>query len=272
LNAALQSQSPTREHDDTETPRFDLLFAAENRHFWFQGRIDLLARVVRELIAGLTPGYRVMEVGCGTGAVLQMLEKVCTAGQVSGMDLFEEGLEFARRRVSCPLICGDLRSPPFDTTFDLVGMFDVLEHIEDDRGTLDHLFRLIRPDGRLLLTVPAHTSLWSYFDVSSGHYRRYHRADLKSKLAAAGFEVEFITEFMMTLFPLVWLGRRLNRLFGRKGPAETTNSSLVQRGLRVVPVINTLLLWLLRLENHFIARRWSLPIGTSLLAIARRPA
>jgi SAM-dependent methyltransferase len=272
LNAALPSQSRAREHDGTETPHFASLFAAEDRHFWFQGRIDLLARMVRELTSGLRPGYRIVEVGCGTGAVLQMLEKVCTTGQVSGMDLFEEGLEFARKRVSCPLICGDLRSPPFDTTFDLVGMFDVLEHIEDDRATLDHLFRLVRPGGRLLLTVPAHMSLWSYFDVSSGHYRRYHRADMRSKLTAAGFEVEFITEFMMTLFPLVWLGRRLNRLFRRNGPAHATNSDLAIRELRVVPVVNTLLLWLLRLENCLIARRWSLPVGTSLLAIARRPA
>src|SRR5262249_43810635 len=161
---------------------------------------------VRGLTANLAPGYRVLEVGCGTGTVLQMLERVCATGQVAGMDLFEEGLEFARRRVSCPLICGDLRSPPFATTFDIVGMFDVLEHLEDDRGPLDHLFRLIRPGGRLILTVPAHMSLWSYFDESSCHYRRYDRTALQSKLAATGFEVEFITEFMMTLFPLVWLG------------------------------------------------------------------
>lgn len=271
MSAAPPTLTAVREHDGYDPAHFARLFAVEDRHFWFQGRSQLIARVVRGLISDLAPGYRVLEVGCGTGTVLQVLENVCAAGQVTGMDLFAEGLDFARRRVSCQLICGDLRTPPFDTTFDLVGMFDVLEHIENDCDTLDHLCRLIHPGGRLLLTVPAHMTLWSYFDESACHFRRYSRGEMQTKLTAAGFEVEFISEFMMTLFPLVWLGRRLNALFQRQGPSRATvNCGLLERELRIVPVLNTLLLWLLRLENLAVARRWRLPIGTSLLAIARR--
>jgi SAM-dependent methyltransferase len=258
--------------DGYDPSHFARLFAVEDRHFWFRSRNDLIGRLVGQLVAGLKPGYSVLEVGCGTGNVLRVLEQTCSDGQVVGMDLFEEGLQYARRRVRCPLVCGDLRSPPFETPFDLVGMFDVLEHMEDDHDILTHLHRLVRPGGHLILTVPAHMSLWSYFDESGCHYRRYDRADLRFKLKEAGFEVQFLTEFMMTLFPLVWLGRRLNGLGGgNSAPAPGADDHRLNRELRIVPGVNGLLIWLLRLENWLIGHRLPLPMGTSLLAIARRP-
>src|SRR5262249_49438315 len=135
--------------------------------------------------------------------------------------------------------------------FDIIGMFDVLEHLEDDIDILSHLFRLLKPGGRLVLTVPAHMSLWSYFDETACHFRRYKRRGLCAKLAEVGFEPEFVTEFMMTLFPLVWLGRRLNRL--SRNPVSSRNrisdQQLFDRELRVVPVVNSLLRWFIGVES-----------------------
>src|SRR5690349_10563409 len=94
---------PAADHSSYEPAYFAQLFAIEDRHFWFRARNRVLGRLVAGLTRGLPPGYRVLEVGCGTGTVLHTLEQACPAGTVIGMDLFAEGLAFARRRTTCPL-------------------------------------------------------------------------------------------------------------------------------------------------------------------------
>src|SRR5207302_1171821 len=111
-----------------------------------------------------------------------------------GMDLFADGLRFARARMpKALLVRGDALHPPFAERFEVVGMFDVLEHVDDDLGVLCALRALIKDHGRLVLTVPAGRALWSYFDEASRHVRRYEVAELRDKLTGAGFEVEFIS-------------------------------------------------------------------------------
>src|SRR5947207_11114283 len=102
-------------------------------------RNQIIAAVVKQLTADLAPGYRVLEVGCGTGNVLRILQRACRNGSVIGMDLFAEGLRYARERTHCPLVQGDLRSPCFGAQFDLIGLFDVLEHVPDDTHVLRDL-------------------------------------------------------------------------------------------------------------------------------------
>jgi SAM-dependent methyltransferase len=250
---------------------FEALFKAEDRHFWFRARNEVIGSLVEQVVSSLSPGYRVLEVGCGTGNVLRMLEQKCPRGFVMGMDLFEEGLRFARQRISCPLIAGDAGKPPFAVQFDLIGMFDVLEHLEDDQRVLADLNRMLVPGGALLLTVPAHPELWSYFDVAACHCRRYRLEELRQKLSARGFEITYITEFMTALFPLAWVKRRLfvsQRAIA--APATQRDRDLALRELRIVPLLNGLMLLLLSLEIKWIARRRRLPLGTSILAVARK--
>jgi len=256
---------------DSYDPRlFSKIAAVEDRHFWFCARNRIIAAAVRSVANALPPGYRVLEAGCGTGFVLRQLVEVCRGGEVLGMDLFPEAVAFASRRAGCRVLAGDVLNPPELGQFDLVGMFDVLEHLADDLAILSGLHRLLKPGGALLLTVPAHMSLWSYFDVSSCHCRRYEFGELASKLTEAGFRVEYLTEFMMSIFPLVWLGRRL------KGGSRTTDRATADARtadeLKVVPGVNGLLKAALSTEAAAIARRWRLPKGTSLLAIARKAA
>ena len=89
-------------------------------------------------------------------------------------------------------------------------MFDVLEHLPNDEAVLHNLHRLLKPDGYLMLTVPANRSLFSYFDEASHHHRRYEYDELECKLIQAGYRIEFMTYYMATIFPMVWLGRRLD--------------------------------------------------------------
>ncbi len=150
-------------------------------------------------------------------------------------------------------------------------MFDVLEHVPGDVAALRDIRELIESRGALLLTVPAHSSLWSYFDQASRHCRRYERAELQSKLEEAGYVVEYLSECMSAIYPLLWAHRRLVGLFaGKGGPEQADLRVLVSRELRIVPVLNGLLTWVLSAEANWVARGRRLPAGTSLLAIARR--
>jgi SAM-dependent methyltransferase len=252
-------------------PPFAPLFAAEDRHFWFRARARLLRQVFGRLSARLTPGYRVLEVGCGTGNVLRELEQVCLHGEVMGMDLFEQGLSFAQRRTRCPLIQADIHHMSFDKPFDLIGMFDVLEHLPDDRRALQDLRGTLQTGGRLVLTVPAHMCLWSHTDEFAEHYRRYSPKGLRTLLSECGYHVEHVTQFMMALFPLMWLGRRVARWLGKPQPdALQKKRDLTLGELRVVPILNGLLRCLLEWEAPLLTRGFRLPLGTSLLAIASR--
>jgi SAM-dependent methyltransferase len=189
------------------------------------------------------------------------------------MDAYVEGLRYARGRTACPLVAGDARRLPFRAKFDLVGAFDVIEHVEDDLSLLGALGSVLRPGGTLLITVPACETLWSYFDVAACHCRRYEPADLRRKLVAAGYRVNYLTHYMTAIFPLVWLlrktrGRRARRqgeLMDAKGRKEHALPDL-----RVVPLLNALLEAIVTQERHLIRRRVTLPFGTSLLACASK--
>lgn len=252
---------------------FSPLFAVEDRHFWFRARNLMIAALVRQVVRTLPPGYRVLEVGCGTGNVLQMLERTCRNGSVVGMDLFGEGLHYARRRTRCPLVQGDMRRPPFRVPFDVIGCFDVLEHIPDDLSALECLHEMLSPGATLIASVPAHPTLWSYFDEASGHCRRYTSGELCDKLNQAGFRVEYVTQCMAALFPMMWAGRRAATIFNRirgAGGVRASPDQMIQSELRLIPIVNELLMAVLRQETRLIARRRFLPIGTSLLVIARK--
>ena len=258
------------EHDSYDPAYFSRLFKIEDEHFWFAARNKSIAAIARRLERELQPGYRVLEVGCGTGNVLRVLKQVYTRGTVAGMDLFGEGLAFARARTSCALVQADVHSPPFDVPFDVIGLFDVLEHLPDDKQILRDISDLLSPGGFLILTVPAHMSLWSYFDEASHHCRRYEAAELKRKVLRAGFEIDYFTEYMASIFPVVWLGRRLATLAGRFRGKEQDADAMATSELRVVPVANTIFNWLLSLEASLISRRRQLPVGTSLMVVAHK--
>ena len=249
---------------------FDQVARIEDQHFWFRARNRLIFKLTRKISSTLPPGYRVLEVGCGTGNVLRMLCEACPDGKVVGLELWFDGLRHAQSRSAGFLVQGDVRDYPFGKPFDLVGLFDVLEHVEEDRETLASLWKALAPGGRLLLTVPAHQFLWSYFDEAAHHCRRYSAQDIRQKLTDAGFQVEFLSQFMTCIFPIVWIFRKMNGL--RKQAESDSARSRTSEEFRFVPIVNPILTALLTLEAGWLARGHHVPIGTSLVVIARRPA
>jgi SAM-dependent methyltransferase len=258
--------------DSYNPEHFEALFEIEDRHFWFGARNRALEAIVVRATRGLAPGYRVLEVGCGTGFTLRMLADVCSGALVVGMDLFGEGLKFARRRTAAPLVQASIERPPFTKRFHVVGLFDVLEHLEDDRDALRRVHGLLEPGGCFIVTVPAEKKLWSRFDEEAHHCRRYGPGELREKLATAGFDIELLTPFMCSLYPLARLGRAVSdRMRRRRREAGRDQGSAVLDEIKVRPGLNGLMAALLRQEGRLLERGWTFPVGTSLLALARRP-
>ena len=177
-------------------------------------------------------------------------------------------IRYARGRSTSALVVrADARALPFGTSFHLVSLFDVLEHLPDDMQRL-HDVRAMLTHGGMLLTVPAHPWLWSYFDEASSHYRRCDLIELESKLIHAGYRIEYLTQYMIGIFPLLSL-RRL-RAMASQGCRQHNAHELAYRELRTVPLVNRLLTLLLAQEACLIARRKQIPIDASLFAIARK--
>ena len=259
-------------HQPYDPGFFAELAGIENEHFWFRARNQVIATLTEQVTKNLADGYRVLEVGCGTGNVLRALQRACPRGVVVGMDLFAEGLAFARTRVSCPLVQGNLEQQAFGVQFDLIGAFDVVEHLSDDLQAFRTIHSMLKPDGMFLLTVPAHQSLWSYFDEVSHHCRRYESVDLRRKLNLCGFEIQFLSQFMASIFPLIWLVRRIRSIRRRNDNSKAAESdrTLSLQELEIVPVLNGLLSFVLAQEAKLVGSRFVLPFGSSLIVIAKR--
>jgi SAM-dependent methyltransferase len=265
--------SPSEEGKSYNPVLFDSLVRVEDDHFWFRTRNRIIDTMVRQVNASLQPGYRVLEIGCGTGNVLRVLEQACPNALVLGIDLYSEGLRFARQRVPGPLLQADINNLPFKSKMHLVCMFDVLEHLRDDENVLRLLYDIVAPGGTLFLTVPAHPSLWSFLDEAYQHCRRYELGDLEKKLSQAGFQVLYATQFMTVIYPFVWLSRKLRFInLNRDALSVKRINTLAVSEFKIIPIINPLFASLLSIEIPFIAKRKNLPVGTSLLALAHKPS
>jgi SAM-dependent methyltransferase len=260
-------------HGGYDPAFFRQLEFVEDRHFWFRARRRAVGAILRQISATLPTGFHALELGCGNGGMLRLMQQSCIGGTVFGMDLFAEAIANARQRVNVPLLQGDIRLPPFSQSLNLICMFDVLEHLDNDLAALEHVHSMLVPGGVLMLTVPAHMMLWSYFDEAANHVRRYAGPDLRRRLKAAGFTIEYQTQFMASIYPLMWLGRRLNYhvQIGRRSRTRQFNPrELTENDFRIVPGLNGLIDWSLAGEENLIRRRRRITRGTSILAVARR--
>lgn len=238
----------------------DDLVAAEPQHFWFRNRRRLILWALREHFPQVR---RFLEVGCGTGFILEGIREACPDATLAGSDALASALRYAGVRLhGAELFQMDVRRIPFRAEFDVIGAFDVLEHIDEDDAVLAEMRRAVRPGGGLLLTVPQHDFLWSAVDDYSRHRRRYNRRELRAKLERAGFRVLRTTSFTALVLPLLLLSRlRHRRLTPGFDPAAE---------LRVGRVVNTVMAAMLGIEFRLVTGGVSFPAGGSLLAVASR--
>jgi len=245
---------------------FGTLERVEGRHFWFVARREVVLDGLRRAVPDLDR-RALVDIGCGSGGLLQYLGNrgVTVAG---ACDAYLESLEIVRRRMAVPLVLVDEgRLPPLGPGHDLLALFDVLEHLDDDRGMLRFLHSALAPGGVVVLTVPAHPFLFDDRDELAHHRRRYRRSELREKLEDAGFSVRVLSHFMAPLVPLL-LAMRVGTLLLPRSHRRSRDRQQLE--FRVVPVVNGLGRALLAAERQML-RLASLPFGSSIIAVAARP-
>ncbi len=238
----------------------------EREHWWFRGRRAVYLGLLKEALGDSKP-ERVLDVGAGVGGFLAELSEI--GEQVIYTELDRgAALEATARGFKDGLQATAERLPLADGSVDLVCLFDVLEHLEADECALAEITRVLRPGGKLILSVPAHPWLFSRNDEVSGHVRRYSRAELARKIQGSDLHVSRLTYANSLLFPgilgLVLASRMAEACAPRLRHSEHTNLSWKVPELLQEPLYRTFC------AELSVSRKWNLPLGHSLLAIAEK--
>lgn len=244
--------------------------AEETTGWWFVGKRLFIHATLQEF-AILGPKAMILDAGCGTGAVLrsfseglpsQLAKYPSGSNELYGLDPARLAIRFARKKCPAKLVCGTAEQLPYrDETFDLVLLLDVLEHLDDDAGALQEVYRVLKIGGHVVLTVPAFPCLWSDHDVALHHRRRYRRRQVAQLLERVPFEHRYLGCIYASVFPAAVV----YRLWRRGHPARQPRADLGT----APPTLNYFLCRLMEMEAR-LATRVEQPFGTSILALAKK--
>jgi SAM-dependent methyltransferase len=227
----------------------------DDRHWWYRARRRIIADLIRRE-AKPPSDARILEIGCGTGHNLAMLSGF---GHVDGLELDDEARALSEQRLGRSVLSSplpELAGVP-ERHYDLVGAFDVIEHIDDDEAALASIGTRLKPGGKLVMTVPAHPWMWSAHDVVNHHKRRYSKRSLRKLIDASPLQLERIGYFNSLLFPLAVAERAASKLRGRDSA-----------DVRLPPApLNAALERIFEAERYAVGRL-PLPPGLSLFAVA----
>ena len=242
-------------NDGFDKALFETLFKIEPSHFWFRSRNELLIQCLKRYFPS---AWDFCEIGCGTGYVLKAISAENPHMALTGSEIYLSALDYAAKRVPhANLIQADICRFPFESEFDLIGNFDVLEHIDNDVLALQNIHKALKDNGGLILTVPQHKWLWSPYDEMACHKRRYSSEELRAKIKDAGFKIIRITSFMTFLLPMMAISR-----------FKKTSDPISL--LKINRAINSIFYKISQAEQTLISRNMDLPFGGSLLCIARK--
>jgi len=233
---------------------YEQMAELDQRHWWYRARREVIAALIRR--RAMPPASaRILEVGCGTGHNLAMLGQF---GRVDAVELDEEARSIAADRLGRDVMGSplpELAGVPDD--YDLIGAFDVIEHIDDDRAALATIASRLTPGGKLVLTVPAHGWMWSAHDVVNHHKRRYSKAALRRLIEGSPLRLDAIGYFNSLLFPLAVAQRTASKIAGRDDADVKLPAAPLNRALEKA----------FAAERHLIGRV-PMPPGLSLFAVA----
>ena len=227
----------------------------DDRHWWYRARRKIIAELIRRYARPHVEA-QVLEIGCGTGHNLAMLAGF---GHVDGLELDDEARALSEKRLGRAIMSSPLPelADVADRHYDLIGAFDVIEHIEDDSAAIASIAKKLKPGGKFVMTVPAHQWMWTAHDVVNHHKRRYSRGSLKALLERSPMKLEKIGYFNSLLFPLAIAERAASKLRDR----EDADVKLPPAAL------NAVLETIFAAERHLVGRLPLTP-GLSLFAIA----
>jgi SAM-dependent methyltransferase len=259
---------------------YHAFYEIEERHWWFVGRRAIVDSLLKKRLGDTSRERRILDVGCGTGGMLPVLSRY---GRVTGIDSEPLALDYCRKRGITDVHLQE--SFQADGQYDVVTLFDVLEHVPDEAGFLRTVKGYLKPGGLLVVTVPAFEFLWSRHDDLNRHQRRYTKRALVDVLLRSGFAVERSSYFNTLLFPgaaavRLMSGGGRERGGGRSkaatpaaagSPAGTSTSGSGDEALKQLRIggSNRALAAIFGSERHLL-RRLNLPFGVSLYAIAQK--
>ena len=249
---------------------YAIMDRVEDSHWWFVGRRAILESFLRTIVANrlstlatldadksVRAPLRILDVGCGTGANLEMLSQF---GSAEGVDVSDEALEFCRRK-GLAVQKGLAEELPYaDEAFDITTALDVVEHLDDDIAGLKEMHRVTKTGGYSLIFVPAFMWLWGVQDDISHHRIRYTRKQIVERLEKAGYTVERATYANFTFFAPILGGRTLMKLTGIKPDSENNIN---------VSALNGLFGKIFSAERH-ILKNLDFPFGVSIVIVARK--
>jgi SAM-dependent methyltransferase len=228
----------------------------EATHWWFTGRRRLLGRMIAAF--GLPADARILDIGTSTGTNLRMLRDLGFS-RYEGLDMSDEAVRWCADKGYGKVTRGDACALPFpNANFDLVLATDIIEHVDDDVLALGEIRRVLKPGGRVLVTVPAFPILWGLQDEIGHHKRRYRMAELVTRIGQADLVVHRRFHFNYLLFLPILLARRIIAVFGIRLQNENEVNS---------PLINRVLSWVFRFDV-WTAPKVKPPFGVSCLAVA----
>lgn len=256
---SFQKEVPVH-HKDYDASGLNNLYSEEEKHFWFIARKELIYKQMKKYV---DQNASVIEVGAGTGNVSRYLMKKGYQN-ISVGEMHLNGLKYAQGYGIKKCYQLDLLDMPFENEFDVVCLFDVLEHIEYDEKALQNIHRTLTDRGKLILTVPSHMWLWNKSDRIAGHKRRYSKSELVDKLEKNGFRVQQADYFFRLITPLFYLRRLISR-----DDTTLTVEDASSYDISINPLTNFILLALSRLENRLshILPNW---FGGSLLLVGEK--
>ena len=239
---------------------YAIMDEVEGSHWWFVGRRAILESFLNTICSKLktqNSRLRILDVGCGTGANIQMLSQY---GEAEGVDVSDDALEFCRKK-GLKVQKGLAEALPFDDeTFDLTTALDVVEHLDDDIAGLKEMYRVTKRGGYSLIFVPAFMWLWGVQDDISNHRIRYTKSQIVERLRIAGYTVERSTFANWTFFAPILAGRTIMKLTGIKPESE---NNITISGLNGIfgKLFSSERLWL---------RNFNFPFGVSIVVVARK--
>jgi SAM-dependent methyltransferase len=249
---------------------YEDLYTKEHNHWWHVGKRTIVYGLLNRYLPrqGSKDGRQALDLGCGTGLNLERLEHYAHA---TGTDYFEEALYFCRERGHTMLCKADAADLPFhDCSFDIATALDVIEHLDDDYIALKELWRVLKPGGILVVSVPAYRFLWTYWDDILGHRRRYTTGMLREVAKKAGFRVRKVSySNALTLAPAMAV--RLSKSMVYKAAARQGKPRNPETDFMTLPKpVNNAIIRYYKLETRLL-RRYNLPFGLSVVSVLQKP-
>ena len=230
---------------------YDEMYQLEEKHWWFKSKRKIILELISQELSGTE--NEILDCGCGCGCLLKYLKAY---GNVKGIDYSERALAYSKKNFDGYLVQSDLLKRvelPEES-------IDLAIALEDDELGLKNIGRVLKKNGKLLVTVPAFKQLWSYHDIEHMHKRRYTIKQLERVLKKSGYSITYISYYNFWLFLPIYVARKIkNRINDCESDASMPN-----------PFVNFLFEKIFSTETFFCRHRVKMPVGVSIIAIVNK--